>query len=224
MRVFHPKSDSTGPGHRGQSSDHDSERLCCLSRGCSGRPFLRGRGQKGPHGGTGGPASDEEPRQEPFLAGAGRAETHSPMGASWGRCEETLGWGLCSPGRGGPAGPQAAALASGWAQPQPAAYELGHSTSDAQSHSPAMLEMLTFSLFELQGILRKKKKRAINSCFGNGRGGISLKPKSMVRGAGSAYLDAVHRAPGGGQRLKPLGHRCLLVLPAPCLRSGPSKH
>lgn len=33
-----------------------------------------------------------------------------------------------------------------------------------------MLEMLTFSLLELQGILRKKKKRAINSCFGNRRG------------------------------------------------------
>lgn len=116
-----------------------------------------------------------------WRGGAGRGGTHTPMGAIGRAARRSSGWGLCSRAEGA----QAAALASGWAQGGaacPPACELGHSTSDAQSHSPAMLEMLTFSLFELQGILRKKKKRAINSCFGNGRGGISLNPSQMLRG------------------------------------------
>lgn len=54
-----------------------------------------------------------------------------------------------------------------------------------------MLEMLTFSLFELQGILRKEKKKKkgqstlVLAIVG---GGISLKPKSGSHRAGSVYL------------------------------------
>lgn len=52
-----------------------------------------------------------------------------------------------------------------------------------------MLEMLTFSLFELQGILRKEKKKGQSTLvLAIVGGGISLKPKSGGHKAGSMYL------------------------------------
>lgn len=128
----------------------------------------------------------------------GERRTH-PWAPSGGAVRRPSGWGLCSRGREWACWPQAAALASGWAH---------GGTSDAQSHSPAMLEMLALSLFELQGILKKKKKRAINSCFGNGRDGISLNPSQTVRGAGSV-------GPGQRAACEPLGHGACWCSPRP---------
>lgn len=83
-----------------------------------------------------------------------------------------------------------------------------------------MLEMLTFSLFELQGILRKKKKRAINSCFGNGKGwhffNTEVKwsegPKVLI-----STLRAIVTAAAAGERCtcKPQGTWRLRALQRP---------
>lgn len=73
-------------------------------------PFLLGRGpdasraqgREPRHRGTKKSFfGDEERRQEPFPAGGGggRGETHTPMGAVWGRCEEAVGLGSVLPGQ-----------------------------------------------------------------------------------------------------------------------------